>query len=311
MGHLVFKHTLIPTLPENTKQSPFSIVTALVDRIFMHGKLNYDQDIKMSGHVTWVGRSSAESSLVLEQQRDDGTWERVTEASFVLVARDPLNTKGAVLNPLKVETDTEKELFEIGHNNMLKRKQCAKDSLFKHPPSEHEKMLIHDFFIQTVDHSALSFKARIKPENSVWMEDAKLKNLVICQPENRNRFNKIFGGFIMRQAFELAWANTYTFSKGRPFCLHMDDIWFRAPVEIGSLLYFNSQIAYTEDNYIQTRVSAEVVNPKTGELSVTNVFHYTFLIKDKIPPTILPKTYHESMMYLTGRRHFKSSTLAY
>ena len=93
----------------------------------------------------------------------------------------------------------------------------------------------------------------------------------------------------------------------------MDDIWFRAPVEIGSLLYFNSQIAYTQDNYIQTRVSAEVgekeekegrkmrnnnfvmqvVNPKTGELSVTNVFHYTFLIKDKIPPTIIPKTYHE------------------
>ena len=38
----------------------------------------------------------------------------------------------------------------------------------------------------------------------------------------------------------------------------MDDIWFRAPVEVGSLLYFNSQIAYTQDNYIQTRVSAEV-----------------------------------------------------
>ena len=74
--------------------------------------------------------------------------------------RDPLNTKAAVLNPLKVETEAEKEIFQIGHNNMLKRKQCAKDSLFKHPPSEHEKMLIHDFFIQTVDHSALSFKVR-------------------------------------------------------------------------------------------------------------------------------------------------------
>ena len=112
--------------------------------------------------------------------------------------RDPLNTKGAVLNPLKVETDAEKELFQIGHNNMLKRKETAKDSLFKHPPSEHEKEIIHDFFIQTVDHGALSFKSRIKPEKSVWMEDAKLKNLVVCQPENRNRFNKIFGGFIMR-----------------------------------------------------------------------------------------------------------------
>ena len=52
---------------------------------------------------------------------------------------------------------------------------------------------------------------RIKPENTVWFEDAKWKNLIVCQPEHRNRFNKIFGGFIMRQAFELAWANTYTF----------------------------------------------------------------------------------------------------
>ena len=74
-------------IPEHIKQSPFSIVTALVDRIYMHGKLNFDQDIKMSGHVTWVGRSSAESTLVLEQQRENGTWEQITEASFVLVAR--------------------------------------------------------------------------------------------------------------------------------------------------------------------------------------------------------------------------------
>ena len=49
------------------------------------------------------------------------------------------------------------------------------------------------------------------PTEKGFSQDAKLKNLIICQPENRNRFNKIFGGFIMRQAFELAWANTYTF----------------------------------------------------------------------------------------------------
>ena len=63
--HLVFKHTLLPDLPENVTFSPFSIVTALVDRIFIHGKLVPDQDIRLSGHVTWVGRSSAESSLIL------------------------------------------------------------------------------------------------------------------------------------------------------------------------------------------------------------------------------------------------------
>jgi len=55
-------------------------------------------------------------------------------------------------------------------------------------------------------------------------------------------------------------------------------------------------------------VSAEVVDPKTGEMSITNVFHFTFLAKEKTPPFIVPKTYHEAMMYLTGRRHFKACT---
>ena len=155
-------------------------------------------------------------------------------------------------------------MFRKGELNKQRRYQISQETLFKQIPQESEQELIHDFFMKTVDHKQMSFKARIKPDNSVWFDDAKLKNLIICQPENRNRFNKIFGGFIMRQAFELAWANTYTYSKSRPFCLHMDDIWFRAPVEVGSLLYFNSQICYTQDNYIQTRVSAEVLNPKTG-----------------------------------------------
>jgi len=43
-----------------------------------------------AGHVTWVGRSSAESTVNLEQ-KVEGKWEQVTTARFVLVARDPLN----------------------------------------------------------------------------------------------------------------------------------------------------------------------------------------------------------------------------
>ena len=40
--------------------------------------------------MTWVGRSSAESTVHLEQ-KVDGEWKQVTVARFVLVARDPLN----------------------------------------------------------------------------------------------------------------------------------------------------------------------------------------------------------------------------
>lgn len=54
----------------SSQQSPFSIVTALVDRIDISGHLDATQDIKMMGHVTWVGKSSAESSLDLYQGRE-------------------------------------------------------------------------------------------------------------------------------------------------------------------------------------------------------------------------------------------------
>lgn len=305
--HLVFKHVLNPRQKEGMA-SPFSIVTALVDQIDFTGEILSDSDIRISGHVTWVGKSSAESTLFLEQVRD-GEWRKVTEAKFVLVARDPTNSGSTVLNPLETTSKEEKELFDKGAQNKVRRSAMSQDSLFRVPPTVPEQQIIHDFFIRTVDHKAMSFKARIKPENSVWMEDAKLKNLIICQPENRNRFNKIFGGFIMRQAFELAWANTHVYGKCRPFIIHVDDIWFRKPVEVGSMLYFNSQVCYTEDNYVQTRVSAEVLDPETGNMSVTNVFQFTFEMRLHEPHQIIPKSYNEAMMYLTGRRHFLNSTI--
>lgn len=37
--------------------------------------------------------------------------------------------------------------------------------------------------------STVSFRSRILPPNSVWMEDAKLKGLEICHPQVRGRIN--------------------------------------------------------------------------------------------------------------------------
>jgi len=70
-------------------------------------------------------------------------------------------------------------------------------------------------------------------------------------------------------------------------------------------------VCFTEENRIQTRVSAEVLDPASGGLSLTNVFQYTFEVKDGMAPSIIPKTYHEAMMYLEARRHFIVSTRQY
>ena len=58
--------------------SPYSIVTALVDRIDFHKgmELKGNQDIKMEGHVSWVGRSSLEATLIIKQIIDN-QWQQV------------------------------------------------------------------------------------------------------------------------------------------------------------------------------------------------------------------------------------------
>ena len=56
-----------------------------------------------------------------------------------------------------------------------------------------------------------SFNNRSLPEDSVWLESTALKNAIVCFPEKRNIHNKIFGGYVMRKAYELAWANATIF----------------------------------------------------------------------------------------------------
>lgn len=307
---LCYKHILNPKQTPGIT-SPYSIVTALVDQIDISPtQLRHNADIRLRGHVTWVGKSSMEATMEVDQQDESKVWQTVTKARFVMVSRDPSNKGAAFVNLLVPETDEEKALFQKGEENKDRRMRMQSQSLIRQAPSEQERLVIHEQFLRTVDWKSLSFKSRIKPDNSVWMEDAKLKNMIICQPENRNRFNKIFGGFLMRLAVELAWANSYVYCKSLPVLVHVDDILFRKPVEIGSLLYFSSQVVYTQGQFVMVRVSAEVVQAETGSHDLTNVFHFT-LKTAKVAPEVIPRSYQEAMLYLDGRRHFLDTQTAH
>ena len=47
----------------------------------------------------------------------------------------------------------------------------------------------------------------------------------------------------MRVAFETAWANAAALSHARPKVVDVDNIMFRKPVEVGSLLLLSSQVS--------------------------------------------------------------------
>ncbi|XP_075052683.1 acyl-coenzyme A thioesterase 9, mitochondrial isoform X2 [Mixophyes fleayi] len=293
---------------ESLRTSPLSIVTALVDKIDLRQQLiSPDCDIKLTGHVSWVGKTSMEVKMHMLQLHG-GVYSPVLEATFVMVARDPENRRPAFVNPLVPDGAEEEHLLKQGELNKHRRIEFSTASLLKMAPTAEERKTVHDMFLNTLDTKTVSFRSRVLPSNSVWMEDAKLKGLEICHPQQRNIFNRIFGGFLMRKAYELGWATACSYGGSRPYVVAVDDIMFQRPVEIGSLLFLSSQICYTENNYMQIRVHSEVSDPITREHHTTNIFHFTYMSdKDKEVPQIVPKTYGESMLYLDGKRHFNAA----
>lgn len=223
-----------------------------------------------------------------------------------MAARDPTNTRAAIVNPLEPRNEEEKAILAGGESRKKRRQQIQKFDLLKTEPNAFETRLIHDLFIKSIDSTSKAFNKRVLPPNSVWMEDADLSNIIFSHPEDRNNHNKIFGGFLMRHGLELSWALAYSFSKRRPKLENMSDISFIRPVDVSSLISMQAHVLYTELNYMEIVVLAEIMDPLTGSLTTSNSFYYTYSVSEPLP-TVMPKTYHEAIWFVDGRRKFQKS----
>lgn len=70
----------------------------------------------ISGQVTYVGKTSLEITLWLDQINDDKL-VRITRAHFVFVARDPTNTSSVMVNNLVPVGEREKNLMILSASN--------------------------------------------------------------------------------------------------------------------------------------------------------------------------------------------------
>ena len=139
------------------------------------------------------------------------------------------------------------------------------------------------------------------------------------QPQFRNRHQfMIFGGFLLKQTFELAFCCAASFSHARPSFVSLDPSTFQNPVPVGSVLYLTATVTYTDPpavaeaggaagqtpaakgTRIQVRVDSKVRNVEHGETKPTGVFNYTFWVDKDV--RVMPRTYGEFMMYIDARR---------
>ena len=110
----------------------------------------------------------------------------------------------------------------------------------------------------------------------------------------------------MRVSYELAFATALLTTKcTSPNLVAVDDITFRKPVSVGSILSFHSRVDYCPGthNTFQVSVIANVVDPTSGLVETTNDFHFTFVADEKVTlPRVLPESYEESLAYVEGMR---------
>ncbi|TFK69794.1 Thioesterase/thiol ester dehydrase-isomerase [Pluteus cervinus] len=303
-GSIAYKHMLGPGI--NTlgpiSERGFYLVTASVDRLDMFAPLNPKRDLKLSGQVIYTGRSSMEVAVRMETIGTDiKANETVLLGRFCMVCRDAFTHSSKPVNPLTISTPEENVLYSMGKQMKQRRSTVALQSLSKVPPSSEEAEDLHTYFLQHGQKAA--------SESRVWMGDTRIENTLLMFPQERNVHQKIFGGYLMRLAYELGITNAIMFTRHPVEFLSLDGISFARPVPIGSILRLTSHILHTKlgnkhDLLVHVGVEAKVVDPKTGSEQMTNDFRFTWHQPHigAPPMMVVPKTYKEAMLWLEGRR---------
>ncbi|KAF6224018.1 hypothetical protein HO133_010592 [Letharia lupina] len=321
-GVIAYKHT----------GESVTTVTAAVDRITINHPLKELCDLELSGQVTYAtGRSSMEISLQVAKAPEKGAKvhkeDVLMTCAFTMVSLDPSTKKPVAISPIKLETEEEKRLFELGQKNSTGKKALAKRTLRKQAPNEEESELIHAMWLKQLEYHDPNISTR-KPENVIYMDKTRQQSSQIMQPQYRNRHNfMIFGGFLLKQTFELAFCCAAACSHSRPTFVSLDPSTFENPVPVGSVLYLTAIVAYTDpplvttniagdgvedtaegpgERYtrVQIRIDSKVRNVEHGETKPTGQFNYTFLVERNI--RVMPSTYSEFMIWVDARRRAES-----
>ena len=242
------------------------IVTASVDRIRLKRQPLAENDQLLSGQVSWTGRSAMEIKMTCSENGED--W---LEAFVTYVTLNPYTYKSTPTPPIIPETPSEKKDFEEGQaradfKKRLRQQKKDKNDTMNQKVEELAQSLFEESLV-------LQNLPSLADPRSILMDQTYMSNSQIAQPQAQNLHNRIFGGFLMRRAFELAYANTCkiffwpghchlnsfhelihlpfssidVFAGAKPIFLEVDQVSFTKPVDVGDLIQFHSRVLYTDD----------------------------------------------------------------
>lgn len=197
----------------------------------------------MSGRVVWTGRSSMDVSMELQQ---GGRTQLV--ALFTFVARDALTNAPQLVSPLALTSARDREVFDL-RQARAEASRAARRRSVAQATGLHSQGLSTEALRWAGERLQAGRSLRALPgltdPFAVASSATRLASSFICFPQQRNAYGRVFGGFLMRRAFELALQAAYQFSGRRPLLAKVHEIQFRKPVDVGNLCTYAATILHT------------------------------------------------------------------
>jgi acyl-coenzyme A thioesterase 9 len=280
------------------------IVTASVDRIQLkRPSPDMARDQELSGCVTWTGTSSMEIRMQCLVKNEHEPW-LVAYVTFVTL--HPITKRPMPISPVVPSRPLEQKRYDAGARRAVLKKQRRQRKGLGREGSGRDEALEDLAESLLREAGPLLTLPSLADPHSILMTQTKMQNAQIAQPQVQNLHRRIFGGFLLRRAFELGFANAYLFGGALPLFLEVDEVSFQSPVDVGDLLVFNSRVLYTEPGgadlgtyYVQQQpphsnqessppvklpivhveVECWVTEPEKAQARLSNQFYFTFAVR--------------------------------
>ncbi|HKK45328.1 MAG TPA: hotdog domain-containing protein [Balneolaceae bacterium] len=271
------------------------VVTAAIDDIALHTPADITRDVEFRARINYVGRTSMEVGIRVDQDGPDNP--SLASCYFTMVARigEGKQAESMPIEPLTYEDELEKERYEAA----IERRKDYRNQMnaLQEPPSKDEYQMLRELH-----------QAQEKDDfNGLLAGDLVRSSWERMFPEQENVPEKIFGGYVIRRAFELAMMHAEEIAPERPVFVRVNRINFWEPVRIGDKLDFESQIIYTGDTSISVEINIERISRDQVTRALSNTCVFTFVNVDgnmqpQPVPKVYPTTYAEDERYLKSHR---------
>jgi acyl-CoA hydrolase len=276
------------------------VVTAAIDDIVLHTAADVTRDLALHARLNWVGRSSMEVGIRAEHRGPQPV--HAASCYFTMVARvgEGEAARSIAVEPLEYVAEIEKRRRDKaiqGRENRQERLDTASK-----PPTREEYELLARLHAAQEQPGFVEGGGRLagKLTSMSWER---------MYPEQENVPSKIFGGYLVRRAYELATIQAEEIAPNRPVIVRVNRINFLQPVRIGDKLRFVSRIVHTGRTSLCVEVAIERISRDRVTKALSNTCVFTFvnvddrMVPQPVPP-VYPTTYAEDARYLEAhRRH--------